>query len=64
MKKPVALLIAIALGAALAAKDRAITASEGSHTTGSGNMPSTAAPHADAAVDATSRGGFTIGSGN
>jgi len=63
MKKPAALLVALAVGATVAACDRSITTSEG-HTIGSGNMQPTTAPHADAVVDTTKRSGYTIGSGN
>jgi hypothetical protein len=58
MKKPAALLVALVLGATVAACDRSITASEGGHTAGSGNM------RADAVVDTTTRSGHTVGSGN
>jgi len=64
MKKPAALLVALILGAIVAACDRSITSSEGGHTVGSGNMQPTTTPHADAVVDTTSRGGHTVGSGN
>jgi len=63
MKKPAALLVALVLGATVAACDRSIISSEGGHTAGSGNMKPTTAPHADAVVDTTSRG-HTVGSGN
>ena len=48
MKKPATLLTALVLGSAVAACDRSITASEGGHTVGSGNMKSAAAPASDA----------------
>lgn len=64
MKKPAALLVALAVGATVAACDRSITSSESGHTIGSGNVQPTTAPHADAVVDTTKRGGYTIGSGN
>jgi len=64
MKKPATLLTALVLGSAVAACDRSITASEGGHTVGSGNMKSAAAPLWDATADSASRSGHTVGSGN